>query len=556
MRRHLPIVPSALLLPLLLAGSAAAQPAPALPGMRALVVGSNRGGPGQEDLRYAEDDAERFAALLVEMGGYPQGSVRVLRGPDREALLVALDEARDQLTADQGAGTSTVFSFFYSGHARAGALALGASELSLPELRQELLSLPATVTLAILDACQTGAISHIKGAAPAADFSFNSVRSLNSAGAAIMASSSGSELSQESDRLGSSYFTHHLIVGLRGAADADSDGRVTLSEAYRYAYSRTLLATASTAVGRQHVTLENDLRGKGEMVITYPARASAQLEVPGALQAEITVERSPGGAVVAEVTKAAGDAMRIGLPPGHYAAVVNSGRKVRRCEVALAAGEVTELAVTACPEAPVERATAKDYDARTRTAWGIEVGFGSMSPRTDGYNHRLEQFGFDGTPPLWALAGHVALTRSLGRYLKLVARVDSLEFSSARRDVNTTSDGSRTQTFDWQTLGVGLFLRAGLPLAHGVVTPYLQGGGGLSLGFTGYGDGSRKSDDHQVFAGYELGALAGIEFMPWVHFGFFTQLGYTYAPTIRNLIGDTHDAGGWTVSLVGLRGAW
>jgi len=84
----------------------------------------------------------------------------------------------------------------------------------------------------------------------------------------------------------------------------------------------------------------------------------------------------------------------------------------------------------------------------------------------------------------------------------------------------------------------------------------VQGGGGLSLAFTHYRDTSGTPDDHQLFAGYELAALAGIEFMPWVHFGFFTQLGYTYAPTIRNLIGDTHDAGGWTVSLVGLRGAW
>jgi len=101
---------------------------------------------------------------------------------------------------------------------------MGRNELPLSQLRQRLIQLPATVTIAILDACQTGAISHIKGAQPTADFSFNSVTDLNSAGLAVMASSSASELSQEADRLRGSYFTHHLVVGLRGAADSDGDG--------------------------------------------------------------------------------------------------------------------------------------------------------------------------------------------------------------------------------------------------------------------------------------------------------------------------------------------
>ena len=38
---------------------------------------------------------------------------------------------------------------------------------------------------------------------------------------------------QESAAIGGSFFTHHFELGLRGAADADGDGQVTLAEAFR-----------------------------------------------------------------------------------------------------------------------------------------------------------------------------------------------------------------------------------------------------------------------------------------------------------------------------------
>jgi hypothetical protein len=63
----------------------------------------------------------------------------------------------------------------------------------------------------VLDACQSGAFSGVKGASAAGDFSISSVRDLHSSGVAVMASSTGSELSQESSELKSSYFTHHLL---------------------------------------------------------------------------------------------------------------------------------------------------------------------------------------------------------------------------------------------------------------------------------------------------------------------------------------------------------
>jgi hypothetical protein len=205
----------------------------------------NRGGPGQTELRFAEDDARHVADLRPALGD-------VQRALD--SLVLRAAEARRR-------GAEAQVLFYYSGHARASALNLGDEEFPLADLRAQLLAMPAAVTIVLLDACQSGAISRIKGAEPTADFSYNSVNRLTTAGIAVMASSSATELSQESESLGSSYFTHHLLVGLRGAGDTDHDGRVTLSEAYRYAYNQTLAATAATAVGSQHATLETGLRG-------------------------------------------------------------------------------------------------------------------------------------------------------------------------------------------------------------------------------------------------------------------------------------------------------
>lgn len=87
-------------------------------------------------------------------------------------------------------------------------------QLPLAELRERITALPATLSIVVLDACQSGAFSRAKGAERASDFSFNSVDRLNTTRIAVIASSNERELSQESEELKSNYFTHsaHLEV--------------------------------------------------------------------------------------------------------------------------------------------------------------------------------------------------------------------------------------------------------------------------------------------------------------------------------------------------------
>ena len=183
-----------ILLPLLIfVLPAGARAQPEGPASYALVVGSKRPGDGQQALQWADRDARRVAEVLTELGGFAPERVNLLLEPDRAELLAALDRQAELLSEHARRDEQAVFIFYYSGHARARALNLGDEELDLVSLRQRLEGLGATVTLAVLDACQSGAISRVKGVEPAADFSHNSVADLSFSGLALMASSAQAE---------------------------------------------------------------------------------------------------------------------------------------------------------------------------------------------------------------------------------------------------------------------------------------------------------------------------------------------------------------------------
>ncbi len=557
------------LLPILAAGLPGAARAQTVPPAAdgapayALIVGSNPGGAEQITLRYAERDAERVAGLLEELGGYDADHVHLVLRPSPEDLMRSLDAVSTAIAADVARGEKPILFFYYSGHARASAINLGARELPIAELRQRLLALPTHLTIVVLDACQSGAFSRIKGAEPTADFSFNSVNRLDAAGVAVMASSSGTELSQEAEHLGSSYFTHYLLVGLRGAGDVNRDGRVSLDEAYHYAYQETLASTAKTAVGSQHVTLETDLKGKGEIPLTYPAEADAHLDLDAGLAAELLIRVEPSGAVVAELHKSAGEPADLALPTGRYQVLVRQGHKVHECKLTFDRGARIDLALGGCQPARLEDSVAKFGAPAQWVAapgqtppsppglveeWAVELSAGLVRRIEDDYTGRLRDFGYGDTDflvPVYELA----VVRRLRDDVQLVGELAELDAGHYHRDNDTTD-----QDFRWRTLGLGAYLRGARPLAGGSVVLWAQAGAGVARAGTTLND-STEADDDQSFWGYQLGAAAGINLMPWRHLGFSLRMTYRYAPVIENLIGDVHDSGG-LYSSVGLRGAF
>jgi hypothetical protein len=282
----------------------------------AVVVGNDVGQPPAVPLRYAEMDAARMASVLQEVGGVRPENTVLLQGKDADTVRRALIAVNERVRTS---GRSTVLLVYYSGHADSGALHLGNSRLELGELEQLVRGSAAAFRLLVLDACRSGALTRVKGGTPIPPFEIQLGERVAGEGAVFLTSSSASEDSQESDELKGSFFTHALLSGLLGAADENGDGRVTLDEAYRYAYETTLRASSRTLAGTQHPTFQYDLRGAGDLVLATldahsPTRAWLELP-PG--KSWLLFQEDADGAVVGEVASA-DRVRRLSLRAGKY----------------------------------------------------------------------------------------------------------------------------------------------------------------------------------------------------------------------------------------------
>ncbi len=284
----------------------------------ALIFAHPLGGPQEAQLHYAEADADKLATVLVELGGFASENVVLLKSPDPAQVLGALSTIEAKIVRDLADGTEPTLLVYYSGHAKNGALLLGTQQLPMRALKDQLLRSGAKVRIGILDACESGAITREKGGRRGPSFLEDAGDVGGQTGVVLIGSSSADESSQESDELGGSFFTHHLVSGLRGDADVSGDRKVTLSEVYTYAYHRTVRATANTRAGPQHPTYSYDLEGQGEVILTDLATSTAALIFEAASAGDFLVFDDTHDRVAAELSKKSGEARRLALPPGRY----------------------------------------------------------------------------------------------------------------------------------------------------------------------------------------------------------------------------------------------
>jgi len=374
---------------------AAAAPAEAPAPLRrfALVVGANQGGPTRVPLRYAVSDARSFSRVLEELGGVAPPDRLLLVEPDRAGLLGGLAEVGRRLLAEQARRpvSRTEVVFYYSGHSDEQGLLLGTQRLDYPELRQALEAVPAQVRIAVLDSCASGALTRRKGGVHRPPFLVDASTQVQ--GHAILTSSSAREVAQESDRIGGSFFTHSLVSGLRGAADTSQDGRVTLNEAYEFAFHETLLRTEQTQAGAQHPAYDIQLQGSGDLVVTDLRGTTAGFVVAEPLQGRLYL-RDDQGRLVVELHKPAGRVVELGVEPGHYTVTLEQQGRLSVAPLVLSgatrpllaaadfsplAGELTARRGASPPEATLAAASPL---AETRFALTVVPGFGtSPAPR-------------------------------------------------------------------------------------------------------------------------------------------------------------------------------
>ena len=309
-------------------GLALAQPALAADGSLrrfAIVAGASLGGPGRTPLRYATTDARDVSRVLRRLGGVALDDLVLLEDPDADRIRSAVSSVAVEAERSRQAGRRVELFVYYSGHSDEDGLLLGASRLPYAELRRELDRVPADVRVAILDSCASGAFTRAKGGVHRPPFLVDESNRVQ--GHAFLTSSAANETAQESDRLRASFFTHALLTGLRGAADASGDGVVTLNEAYQFAFRETLAGTEATQGGPQHATYDIGLVGSGDVVMTDLRRADALLVLPEMLDGRVFV-RNSAGHLVAELRKTSGTRIDLALEEGRYDVRVAREQKV------------------------------------------------------------------------------------------------------------------------------------------------------------------------------------------------------------------------------------
>jgi hypothetical protein len=349
--------------------SASARATP--PPMRrvAVVVGANDPPPGRPALRYARDDATELAAVLEQVGGFAPPDVLVLLDPHPGDLLKTLDDARTAMSRTQG---DTLFVFYYSGHSDGQALFPHGEPVALADLRTRIEGLGARIRVGILDTCRGGSWTQSKGLSVGPPLSTADLLNLDTEGTALVSSSSGVEDAHEADTVRGSFFTHYLAAGLRGAADRERDGNVTLQEAFDYARDRTVRDTARLASAPQHPSFDLTLRGRQDIVLAVLPASTSALQL-SATKAPIEIIHLPSGVTVVDAPVGR-QPLRVALAPGRYLVRSLVDGRVYAKEVEIHPGETATLAEDELEATGNQRLAVKSADEpQSPTDQGLDL---------------------------------------------------------------------------------------------------------------------------------------------------------------------------------------
>lgn len=196
-------------------------------------------------LRFSDDDAYRIYAFLrsPEGGAVPEEQISLLI--DEDATRANIIRRLEDLFAK--AGRDDLVIMYFSGHGLPGSFVPydynGEKNTLLAhhEIQRVFRQTRARNRLCIADACHSGSLD--KGArtlsiSEITDRYYDELRS-SEGGMALLMSSKAEENSIEYRGLRQGVFSHYLINGLKGEADADQDGVVRIGELYQFVKHKT-----------------------------------------------------------------------------------------------------------------------------------------------------------------------------------------------------------------------------------------------------------------------------------------------------------------------------
>ncbi len=279
----------------------------------AIIVGNNGSSTlGRAELRYADDDAAKYAALFASTSR-SEGDVELVARfdadtqrlfpeqakkatvPTRAALDAAVARTAARAQAAKDRGEHVVFTFVFAGHGDVengrGFLELEDGRFFREDLEALLTRIPAARAHVLLDACNS---VYMLVARKPGGTKFTTPDEIQRSMAARLAhvgtfvSTSADAEVYEWSRIESGVFSHSVRSGLSGAADLDGDGRVT------YAELRAFVRIAAEGVPNVRFRPRLYARGPGghdDEVVFEPRAAGAgrKIAISPAAERRVTV---------------------------------------------------------------------------------------------------------------------------------------------------------------------------------------------------------------------------------------------------------------------------
>jgi hypothetical protein len=245
----------------------------------AVVIGINDY-PNAPQLKWAVNDARAFYNHLIDFIKIPEDNVILLLNQDAN-----LTQLRSTLGTHlkQKAGREDMVIIFFAGHGAtekdmispdgdglekyllpfdADPKDLYASALPMREISHIFYRIQSERLIFIADSCYSGTAGGrtIRQGGVRANISDAFLDRISSGkGRIILTASGANEVSAEDDELQHGIFTYYLLKGLKGPADADNDGLVSVDEAYRYVTAYVPRATGQEQHPVKKGTVEGSL---------------------------------------------------------------------------------------------------------------------------------------------------------------------------------------------------------------------------------------------------------------------------------------------------------
>ena len=342
-----------LLIACLLASAPAAATPSQTPLVYAVVVGNNDGLGMLPQLNFADDDALRFYQLAVQLA--PKENVALLAEldvdtwrriqvggvrpppflpPTRSKLLEVIRLFKGQIARvrRQDPRRPVHLYFFFSGHGERGYFFLKRKLARGPiadaaftglDLERTFADSKATLNWLFIDACKSQSLFIRKGPAPGEDPELGPdfsglINKLDQAVArapiGVLTSTLSDKPAGEARDIRGGYFSHVLTSGLRGAADADSDGEV------RYGELAAFVSFHTRRIAGQRPWFRPPKGQLDQRLVVLRGRKDL-LELPPGVAGQFAVFDARGGGLVLEMHKTAAQHSRLILGSGSYKVV-------------------------------------------------------------------------------------------------------------------------------------------------------------------------------------------------------------------------------------------